>query len=315
MSREELRNRLPLPPVGRLTQYVGTLSNEREQWFFLFPASAFYFPFLVLPAVFLLVISFFQWDIIGDMTFVGLDNYQAMLSESRMHQALFNNILFVIHHLLEMAVALLLALGVKHAHPRVRSFAQTAILLPVSALVVGIAILWRFMYNPNFGVVNKLIQSVGIGWNPIWLGNPLTALPGLMIASSWQFIGFSMIIWLVGLMEIDQSLYDAARIDGAGNVAMFYHITLPQLKPAATFLLIFNLIRAFRRFPLVWVMTQGGPSGATEVMVTYMYKVAFLWSNFGQAAALSVILFVITLAVSVIGLKYVWIESASLKET
>ncbi len=267
-------------------------------WHWLFPVGLFYIPFLVIPIGIVFVFSLFSWTSITDLTFVGLANYERVLTDGFFYAVLGNTITYTLGNtVLTVGGGLILALSIQAAYSRVRVVLQTLYLLPYAIMPVGVGMIWALMYHPQVGAVNTLLETVGIGWQPQWLGSDL-ALYSVIFAGSWQSVGFYTVIWLVGLASIDQRYYEAAKIDGAGAIARFRYVTLPLLKPIGVFLILISIITSLRIFGLVWIMTRGGPGYASEVMVTWMYRVAFIENNFGLAAAIGVILFCLTLVVA-----------------
>ena len=281
-----------------------SVAEERVQWLFLLPALLIYLPFLVLPALGIFGLSGFRWSGLGDMTFVGVQNFGSVVQDNVVATALFNNFeITILSVVLQAGGGLLLALGISRLSQRLRQFFQVAFLLPMTLMAVAVSLVWAYIYNPVYGVLSKIISDIGLNWNPQWLGDPGLALIAIIFVATWQWTGFRVILWLAGLDSIDESLLEAARIDGAGPFQRFRYITLPLLKPVAIFIVIYTVIGSFNSFAYFWVMTRGGPGHATEVMVTWVYKNAFLQSDFGKAAAISVVLFVIVLGLSLINLR------------
>lgn len=279
-------------------------SLRRLLW--LVPMGSIYVPFMVVPIAVVFVLSLFSWTNTGDIAFVGLDNYVRLFEGDLLYRVLGNTVTYtVINTVFTVGGGLLLALAIRGTYDRLRSLFQTAFLLPYAIMSVGVGMIWGLMYHPRRGVLNSLLVEVGVESPPLWLGESSLALPSIAVAGIWWSIGFYTVIWLVGLANVDERLYEAAKIDGADRYQMFRYITLPQLKPIGLFLLIISIITSLRIFGLVWVMTRGGPNRASEVMVTWMYKVAFVENNLGLASAIGVLLFLITMGVSVLNIKYV----------
>jgi raffinose/stachyose/melibiose transport system permease protein len=278
--------------------------EDRPHWIFLLPALLIYLPFLVIPALGIFGLSAFQWSGLGDMSFNGAADFVRALTSDIVHVSLWHNIEIAFWSLVVQAgLGLLLALVIYRFSDRWRQFFQVTYLLPMTLMSVAVSMVWGYMYNPSYGVINTVIGAIGMDWNPLWLGSKSLALYAIIIVATWQWTGFRVILWLAGLDSIDESLLEAARIDGAGPIQRFWYITLPLLKPVAIFISIYTIIGSFNTFVYVWVMTRGGPGNASEVMVSWIYKNAFLQSNFGRAAAISVILFVIVLGLSLVNLR------------
>lgn len=293
--------------VRRYSRRMGDrLPKNLSHWLYFFPASIFYVPFIILSILLVFLMSFFQWkgvSLIG-ITFVGLDNYLQILSDPLLFESFSHNLFLLAGSLLlNTTGGLLLALGIHAAHDRFKRYYQTVFILPLVFMVVAVSIVWSYIFNPTYGLVNPIIQTVlNVDWAPIWLADKKLALPVILLASSWQYIGFNMLLWLAGLENIDKKYAEAAKLDGVSRIRIFRYITLPLLKPIAVFTALIGVIGSFRVFGYVWVMTQGGPGHSTEVVVTWMYKNAFLYTSLGKAASIAVILFIIIMAVSLISL-------------
>ncbi|ELZ32641.1 putative fructose-amino acid permease [Halogeometricum pallidum JCM 14848] len=278
--------------------------EERPHWLFLLPALLIYLPFLVIPALGIFGLSVFQWSGLGDMSFNGIENFVRAFTSDIVYTSLWHNIEIAFWSLvLQAGVGLVLALVIYRFSDRWRQFFQVTYLLPMTLMSVAVSMVWGYMYNPSYGVLNTVIKALGSDWSPLWIGSESQALYAIIIVATWQWTGFRVILWLAGLDSIDESLLEAARIDGAGPIQRFRYITLPLLKPVAIFISIYTIIGSFNSFVYVWVMTRGGPGHASEVMVTWIYKNAFLQSNFGRAAAISVLLFVIVLLLSLLNMR------------
>jgi ABC-type sugar transport system permease subunit len=173
-----------------------------------------------------------------------------------------------------------------------------------------VAFIWRFMYHPRVGALNNVLAMVSEDFSSIlWLGDGDIVMFSIIIVGVWQSIGFYTTIWMVGLLNIDEVYYEAAKLDGAGSLAQFRHITLPLLKPIGVFLLLVSLIGSLKIFAYVWAMTQGGPAYNSEVLVTYMFKLGFKQTNMGQAAAVGVVLFALILAVTLLATRVVGLDT------
>jgi len=298
-SIQRFRNR-----ISSVWDRVRRVTEERPHWLFLLPALLLYVPFLALPALGIFGLSGFQWSGLGDLSFAGTKNFAEAATDDVVWTALLNNFEVGFWSIvLQAGLGLLLALAINRYSDRLRQFFQVSFLLPMTLMSVAVSLIWSYLYNPSYGVLSSLLDAIGSSWNPQWLGDPGIALLAIVFVATWQWTGFRTILWLAGLDSIDESVIEAARIDGAGPVQRFVYITLPLLKPVAIFILIYTIVGSMNSFVYFWVMTQGGPGHATEVMVTWIYKNAFLQSNFGQAAAISVILFVVVLVLSLLNLR------------
>ncbi|PYO98658.1 MAG: sugar ABC transporter permease, partial [Gemmatimonadetes bacterium] len=203
---------------------------------------------------------------------------------------------------LTVLVALGAALLVNAKLVRLKGFFRTAYFAPCVTTIVAIAIVWRYLYHPRYGLVNAALATVGIG--PIdWLGDARWAMPAIILLVVWRNFGYNMLIFVAGLQRIPTQLYEAAELDGAGWWARFRHITLPQLAPTLLFVGIITAIGFFQLFAEPYVMTQGGPLKSTLTMVLYMYEEGFRWWRLGSAAAIAFVLFVVILAFTLLQLK------------
>lgn len=303
MSTEKSRNDTRSTASSALRSTRAVFENH-PHWLFLLPALLIYLPFLVLPALGIFGLSTFQWSGLGTMSFNGVENFVATVSDPIVSTSLWHNVKIAFWSLiLQAGIGLVLALAIYRFSDRLRQFFQAVYLLPMTLMAVAVSMIWGYMYNPSYGILNSVIQEIGIDWNPLWLGSQSLALYAIIIVATWQWTGFRVVLWLAGLDSIDESLLEAARMDGAGPLQRFRYITLPLLKPVAIFISIYTIIGSFNSFVYIWVMTRGGPGHASEVMVTWIYKNAFLQSNFGQAAAISVLLFVIVLVLSLLNMR------------
>lgn len=261
-------------------------------WGFLAPASILLLLFTFGPLLFSLWISLHEWHLVDPAhPFTGLDNYRNTLSDATWWSAIRNTAVFTLHVPVAMAVALALALLTRGSRRAVR-WARLALFLPSITSVAAIAVVWKWLLNDGYGLVNQVLDRAGIG--PVaWLTSPDTALAGLMLISVWMVVGYQMVVFQAGLAAIPRDWYDAARVDGAGPLQRFRHITLPGLRHTLFFVLVTSVIGSFQVFGLVYVMTEGGPLGATDVAVYHIYREAWEFLRFGNAAAMSWVLFAV----------------------
>jgi multiple sugar transport system permease protein len=181
-------------------------------------------------------------------------------------------------------------------------FYRTAYFLPVISSTVAISLIWEWLYEPQYGLLNYVLGFLGIHGIQ-WLGDPNTAMPSIMIVSIWRDLGFNMVIFLAGLQAVPQELHEAAAIDGAGSFERFRFVTLPMLSPTIFFVIVLSIIGSFKVFDQAYVMTQGGPLNATTTVVYYIFTQAFQWFHMGYAAALGYVLFAIILAFTLLQFK------------
>ena len=273
----------------------------RSGWAFLAPALLLIAVFFFLPVLAALLLSFTDFDIyaLGDLRrlrFVGLENYTQLLQSPLFWTALGNTGYFVLlGGPLSVAVSLGAALLVNARLNRFPGLFRTALFLPVVTTLVAVAVVWRYLYHPRYGLLNYGLSLLGIA--PIdWLGDPDWAMPAIILMAVWKNFGFNMIIFIAGLQNIPIQLYEAARIDGASTGQQFRHITLPQLGPTFLFVALMTMIGYFQVFAEPYVMTQGGPANRTLSVVLLMYEEGFRWWNMGYASAMAFVLFALILA-------------------
>ena len=271
------------------------LRRTLAAWAFLAPATALLLLFTFGPLLFSFWISLHDWHLVDPAhPFVGLANYGALLGDGSWWSAIRNTVVFTLHVPLAMAVALALALLTRGSARGVR-WARLALFLPSITSVVAIAVVWKWLLNDGHGLANRALGAVGLG--PVaWLTSPDTALASLMMIGVWMVVGYQMVVFQAGLAAIPRDRYDAARVDGAGALQRFRHITLPGLRHTLFFVLVTSVIGSFQVFGLVYVMTEGGPLGATDVAVYHIYREAWEFLRFGSAAAMSWVLFAIVFA-------------------
>lgn len=271
--------------------------NNAVAWSFLAPATVHLTIFTVGPLLFAAWLSLHRWSLLdAARPFVGLINYVRLLGDGAFWNAILNTAVFSLHVPVAMAIALAIALVV---HRRVRGVVmlRATLFLPTITSLVAIAMVWQWMLHDEYGLLNWLLSFVGVG--PIhWLTSPTTALLSIMIMSVWMVIGYQMVLFQAGLAAIPQELYDAARIDGAGAWRRFVHVTIPGLRHTMFFVLITSVIGSFQVFGAVYVMTEGGPLDSTDVAVFHIYEEAWEFFRFGDAAAMSWVLFAIIFVVT-----------------
>jgi len=266
-------------------------------WSFLAPATAHLAVFTLGPLAFAAWLSLHRWNLVDvARPFVGLGNYLALLGDASFWNALANTAILTLHVPVAMALALAFALLV-HRRTRTLSLVRAALFLPSITSLVAIAIVWQWILNADYGILNWILGLVGIA--PVrWLTSPRTALLSIMILSVWLVVGYQMVLFQAGLASIPEELYEAARIDGAGVWRRFWHVTLPGLRHTLFFVLVTSVIGSFQIFGAVYVMTEGGPLGATDVAVYHIYKEAWEFLRFGSAAAQSWALFAVIFVVT-----------------
>lgn len=265
----------------------------------LLPLIALYGIFVLAPAVETLWLSFFSWNGIAvDRDCVGLDNFQRLMSDDIFWQAFRHTVVWAVIVVLFNITVGLVAAALLSSRIRGRLLFQLGFFLPVVQASIVTAMIWRWIYAPD-GILNNSLMTIGLdGLTRGWLGDLHLALPALAIASSWMTFGLSVVILLAGMQGVDQSLYDAATVDGASQRQMFLDITIPSLRNVITIVVLLSLIDAFKVFDIIWGTTQGGPIRSTEVLSTYMFKQAIQQNHYGYGAAIAVALSIIIVVVA-----------------
>jgi multiple sugar transport system permease protein len=277
-------------------------------WCFVAPALVVIGLFFVGPVIAALALSLTDFDIYAladhrNLRLVGLRNYTQLLQTPLFWQALGNTLYFVV-------VGVPLSIGVSFGtalllHSRVVRFQgafRTALFAPVVTTLVAVAVIWRYLFNPHYGLLNYGLGRLGIP--PIdWLGDPSWAMPAIIVLAVWKNFGYNMVIFLVGLQSIPEPLYEAARIDGASVWRQFRHVTLPTLAPIVTMVNILTIAGYFQLFAEPYVMTQGGPLQSTVSVLYFMYEEGFKWWNLGTASAVAFLLFLFIFGVTAVQLR------------
>jgi len=275
--------------------------QQRVAWVFVGPALGLIAVFFVLPVLSGLLLSLTDFDIYavgspGTARFVGLRNYVQVLGSADFMRALRNTMYFVVVGApLSVVVSLGAALLLGARLVRLRSLFRTIYFAPVVTTLVAVAIVWRYLYPPKYGLLNHALGWVGLG--PVdWLGDPNWSMPAIILLAVWKNFGYNMLIFVAGLQSIPEELYEAAAVDGASARQRFWHVTLPGLAPTFLFVSVTTMIGYFQLFAEPYVMTQGGPLRSTVSLVLLMYEEGFRWWRMGVAATIAFILLVITLA-------------------
>lgn len=269
---------------------------------FLLPSLVPLLAFTLGPMAASFVISLLRWDLLRPPRWKGLDNYALLIKDPDFHAAIGHTLYFIAGYLpLVFIGGLAIALALNQRLKGVTIF-RTIYFLPVVTSWVVVAFMWRWLLNPQSGIVNYALGLVGVH-GPGWWTDPAWAMPSVILASAWKDLGFVMVILLAGLQAIPEEYYEAAAIDGAGRWAKFWRITLPLLSPASFFVVVISLINSFQVFDQIWVMTGGGPVDATTVVVVQVVKNAFSYGQVGYAAAMSWLLFAAILLITLVQLQ------------
>ncbi len=275
----------------------------RFAWLSLLPALGFFAVFVGFPMVYAFYLSFHDWNMTAPTPdWVGVENYAALLDDDLFLQSLVQTTLFTLGITACIVVFSLAAALLLDQKLRLIRLYRTILYLPAVTSLVAIGIVWVWMFDPQYGLINQLLRALGIE-GPVWLADTRVALLSLVITAAWRNVGYFATIFLAGLQGIDTMYYEAARIDGAGAWDCFWRITLPLLRPTILFVVVMSVILSFQVFALVYVMTGGGPAGSTSVIVFYLYQQAFTYFRMGYASAVGYVLFVIIFVLTLLQFK------------
>lgn len=275
------------------------MSNKRIIALYTLPALLLIIVLIFVPIILSGYFGLMKWDGIGAMEFIGLDNYIAALQDAKFWQSAKHSFLLALFSALSLigylAVALILASKIKGAN-----FLRKIYLIPMLLSSVAIAQLWIKVYNPSNGMLNSILMTLGINNPPEWLADPNIVLYAIFVPIIWQYAGFYILIYYAALKNIPESLIEAARIDGATPLQIAFRIKIPLIMNVFKMTIVLAIVGSLKYFDLIYVMTSGGPNGASEVMASYMYKLAFSSYDFGYGSAIGFLLLIITLIVTVI---------------
>jgi multiple sugar transport system permease protein/sn-glycerol 3-phosphate transport system permease protein len=259
--------------------------------------------FLVIPVIFVIVLSLTQWNLLTPIRWVGFSNYVNIFRFDAFGHSLLVTAYYVALNIpFQTVLALGLAMLLNNKLPG-SGLIRVICVLPFLATPVAMGIVWNWFFSPDTGIINQLLGHVGIA-GPAWLSNAGTAMPVIAFANIWQYVGYNMLFFLAGLQAVPATLYEAASLDGASRVQQFRRLTLPLLRPALLFVLVTSVIGSFQVFDTVYVMTAGGPGNSTTVANLNIYNTAFAGFRIGEASAMSVVLFLLILLITVAQFRY-----------
>ena len=287
----------------------GGWRRDLTGWAFAAPFVILFGIFLALPILASFVLSFTSFglrDLQNPLgaSFTGVDNYAKLLGDVKFWKALGNTFYFVVVGVpLTLGIGLLIASALSRGITRFRTAFRVGYYLPVITSIVAIAVIWRFLLNPDIGLINVLLRSVGIN-GPDWLASSTLAMPSIIAMAVWRNLGFAMVVFIAGLQAIPVMLYEAASIDGAGRWAAFRYVTLPMLRPTILFMLVITTIGYLQLFEEPFVMTAGGPLDATLSVTMYMYQQGFTFFHQGYASAIAYVLFVIVAVIAFLQFRF-----------
>lgn len=272
--------------------------------FFLTPTLIIFITFILFPVIFSFYLSFHEWNMFSsEASYIGLENYKRMFQSEEFWSVLKNTVIYTLGTVpLNMALALLVAIAL-NKKIKGKKFLRTAFFAPVIISPVAAAVIWRWIYDPNYGLLNYSISFLGID-SINWLNDPTAAMFALIIMGVWKTFGINMVLFSAGLQGIPETYYEAAEIDGAGRWSKFWKITVPMLAPTTFFIMIMSMISSFQVFDLVYVLTSGGPLGSTKVLVFFVYEYAFKFFEMGYASAAAYVLFAILIVLTMVQVRY-----------
>lgn len=274
---------------------------------FVLPAFILYLVFFVYPFVQSIAISLTDWNGVNPVkVFVGLENYLKLVKDDLMWKSLGHNFTWVIvGTIAPIVIGLLLAVLLSGKNTKGRTFFRTVYFMPVMLSPVVVGIIWGWVYNPIYGMLNKFLDSIGLdNLSRGWLGDPNLALYMVLITAVWSYFGFCLVILMAGMQNVDAELYDAANIDGANSFQQFFNVTIPQLGSVLTMIIAYTLIGGLNVFDIVYIMTGGGPANSTELIATYTYKQSFQLNSVGYGAAMSMVMTLLSLVASALFMKF-----------
>ena len=288
-------------PPGR--PFSGSLVGRLQGYLFLSPALVGLIVFVLGPMLYAFGLSFVRWDLIRpNPRFVGLDNYATVLTSPEFWRALWVTVIYTLGTVPPaMAIGLALAMLLDRQIPA-RGVFRAICFIPSITSLVAVAVVWAWIFHPDFGLLNAWLRMVGITGSR-WLGSPRDALSALMVVAIWRHVGYDMVIFLAGLQTISRDLLEAATVDGAGRWQRFRSVILPLLAPTTLFVLVISVIDSFQAFTTVDALTQGGPAGATTVLLYHLYEVAFVKFEMGRASAIAYVTFALIMALTALQLR------------
>jgi multiple sugar transport system permease protein len=300
----------PAPSLRRRPRSAGALASGAAPWFFLLPNGLGFLALTLLPLLAAILLAFCEWDL-GPRSlphFIGLTNFKTLAADADFWRYLGNTLFLMLGIPINIIGAFLVA-NLLHQQLRGISIYRTLLFLPTMCSPVAVYVLWQwiFHYRTNeVGLLDAALMRVGIANPPDWLGDPLWAKPALILVGAWIAVGgYNCVLYLAGLQNVPDELYEAAALDGAGWFQRLRHITWPSLYPTTFFILIMSIISGFQGgFTAVYLMTKGGPAGATTTLIYYIYTNAFARFQIGYAAAAALVLFALVLGFTLLNWKY-----------
>jgi ABC-type sugar transport system permease subunit len=304
MTTETVPSVAPAPaPVHSRGNRKQARRNTLIGWTFILPNFLGFLAFTLIPVTAAFALSFMEWTAFTAPRWVGLENFQRMFQSDTFWVALRNTVVYALGHVpLTMALALLLAMLLNRKLKGI-GFFRVAIFFPYITSLVAVAVVWNMLFSPDTGPINQFLNSIGIAEPPGWTSSSDWAMPAVIITSVWRDMGYYMVLYLAGLQAIPSELYEAAEVDGASAWQRFWNVTIPSLRPTTFFVVVMLTVSSFKVFDLIVVMTNGGPGRSTTVLSQLIYQEGIGEGKFGYSSAISLVLFVIVLTVTVLQFK------------
>lgn len=281
-----------------------TQSNRLTAYAFLLPNVIGFLVFTLIPILVAFGLCFVKWDFANPMEFVGVRNFLKLFRDDGFQISLWNTLYYTVVSVPStIIIALFLAVILNQKLKGIKLF-RTIYFFPYISSMVAVAVVWNMLYHPSMGPINNFLRMIGIQNPPGWTTSVVWAMPAVIIMSVWKQVGYYMVIYLAGLQNIPEQLYEAATIDGASWWQKFRYVTVPMLSPATFLITMLLIIGSFKVFDQIVIMTAGGPGRATNVLVYYIYDQAFLYFKFGYASAAAMVMFLIVLVFTLIQFKY-----------
>ena len=277
------------------------IENKKDSFYgflFVLPALLGTLIFIIIPIFVSFTLSFTDWDLLNEITFVGLNNYRTIFTQEVFSKILINTLVYAISTTFFAVLIPLFIAEILNTKLRGAEIFKTIYFIPFITPAVVIAIVWGWIFDPNIGLINSLFKT-----SLTWLFDTKLAMPVLIFVSVWKLIGYNIVLFLTGFSTINNDLYEASKIDGANYFQTFKNITLPLLKPTIYFVTLVTAISSFQVFDLIYVMTSGGPMDSTNVIVYSIYKYAFEYFDIGKSCALAYVLFFIILILAILQKK------------
>jgi ABC-type sugar transport system permease subunit len=295
-------------PMSQKVNFLKAIrQSERHGYWFILPYVIFFLLFVAYPLVFSFVLIFHRWNIVTPMEWIGVKNFQRLISDPQFFKAMMNTFIFLLIHIpLQIVVALGFSLML-NSKGRFRGFFRAVYFLPVVVSGVVVTILWQNLYSFDYGVLNSLLNVFGIPKVP-WLIDPGLAMPSIAIMATWKNVGIYIVLFLVGLQNIPKEIYESASLDGADKYSQFFKITLPMLNSTMVLIVALSTIGGFSLFIEPYVLTGGGPMQSTVSGMLYIYNQAFYFGHMGYAATLGFVFALVILSVVLLQRKVVEAE-------